>query len=76
MSTAMKKSDAERYAEKVLWTIDVQKGTKGSMIESYNVERESETELLIQRGSNLFIKSDVYNKIANRWEIQAKIVQS
>ena len=76
MSTAMKKTDAERYAGKILWTIDVTKGTKGSMIESYNVERESETELLIQRGSNLFIKSAVYNKTANRWEIQAKIVQS
>ena len=73
MSTAMKKPDAERYAEKVLWTIDVPKGTKGSMIESYNVERESETELLMQRNSNLNIYKAKYDRQNNRWNIFATI---
>ncbi len=73
MSTAMKKSDAERYAEKILWTIDVPKGTKSSMIESYNVERESETELLMQRNSNLNIYKAKYDRQNNRWNIFATI---
>lgn len=43
------------------WTIKVPKKTKASIIESYNVERESEAELLIQKGLQLLIKDAKYD---------------
>ena len=49
LSTAIFEEDAHNYAKKVLWHIKVPKGSKGSMIEGYNVERASESELLLQR---------------------------
>ena len=39
LSTAIFEEDAHKYAKKVLWHIKVPKGSKGSMIEGYNVER-------------------------------------
>lgn len=47
MSTSIEPSAAEKYAQKVLWEINVPAKTKASFIEGYNVERESEAELLI-----------------------------
>ena len=49
LSTAIFEEDTHKYAKKVLWHIKVPKGSKGSMIEGYNVERASESELLLQR---------------------------
>ena len=76
MSTAIEQSAAEKYAEKVLWKIDVPAKTKASFIEGYNVERESEAELLIQMGSSLLIKEAKYDFDNKRWEIYANLVQN
>lgn len=76
MSTAIEQSAAEKYAEKVLWKIDVPAKTKASFIEGYNVERESEAELLIQMGSNLLIRDAKYDFDNKRWEIYANLVQN
>ncbi len=76
MSTAIEPSAIEPYAQKVYWTINVPKKTKASMIESYNVERESEAELLIQKGSQLLIKNAEYDFTNRRWNILADLKQS
>ena len=75
MSTAIIPEDTKKYAKKVLWHLDVPKGTKASFIESYNVERASESEVLIQRGANLFINDMVYDIKNHRWNIWATIHQ-
>lgn len=56
MSTAIDTEAIEDYAKKVYWKIKVPQGSKASLIESYNVERKSEAEMLIQRLSQLLIK--------------------
>ena len=61
--------------KKILWYLDIPKGTKGSMIECYNVERASEAELLLQRGSNLRIDDARYNKDKHIWELWATVLQ-
>ncbi len=76
MSTAIEPSAIEQYAQKVYWTINVPKRTKASMIESYNVERASEAELLIQKGSQLLIKDAKYDFTNHRWNIWADLKQS
>lgn len=45
------------------------------MIESYNVERESEAEMLIQRMSKLVIKDAKYDKINHKWHLEAELKQ-
>ena len=45
------------------------------MIECYNVERASEAELLLQRGSNLRIDDARYNKDKHIWELWATVLQ-
>ena len=75
MSTAIEPSAAEKYAKKVFWKINVPAKTKASFIEGYNVERESEAELLIQMGSKLLIKDAKYDFDKKRWEICADLVQ-
>ena len=75
LSTAIERDAVERYAKKVLWHIDVPKGAKGSMIESYNVERASEAELLMQKGSSLLIKNARYNAENKLWELWANLYQ-
>jgi len=75
LSTAIDKEAGERYAQKVFWNINVPKGTKGSMIESYNVERESEAELLLQQYSKLKINKAKYDKINKRWKLWADLKQ-
>ena len=76
LSTAIEPKATEPYAKKVYWTINVPKKTKASMIESYNVERESEAELLIQKGSQLLIKNAEYDFTNRRWNILADLKQS
>lgn len=75
MSTAIESDAIEKYAEKVFWKIKAPKNTKASLIESYNVERESEAEMLIQRMSKLVIKDAKYDKINHRWYIEAELKQ-
>ena len=75
LSTAIEPKAGGRYARKVFWHLTVPKGTKGSMIESYNVERASEAELLLQKSSELFIKNAKYNKNTHLWELWATIRQ-
>ena len=75
LSTAIEKEAGDRYAQKILWYLDIPKGTKGSMIECYNVERASEAELLLQRGSNLRIDDARYNKDKHIWELWATVLQ-
>ena len=75
LSTAIEKEAGDRYAKKILWYLDIPKGTKGSMIECYNVERASEAELLLQRGSNLRIDDARYNKDRHIWELWAAVLQ-
>lgn len=75
MSTAIEPEAIEKYAEKVFWKIKVPKNTKASMIESYNVERESEAEMLIQRMSKLVIKDAKYDKINHKWHLEAELKQ-
>ena len=65
----------ERYAKKILWYLDIPKGTKGSMIECYNVERASEAELLLQRNSNLRIDDAQYDKSKHIWKLWATVLQ-
>ena len=64
MSTAIFEKDAHKYAKKVLWHIDVPKGSKGLMIGGYNVERASESELLLQRKGYLKMRrlDYIFNK--------------
>ncbi len=75
MSTAIEPNAVEKYAQKVLWEINVPKKTKASFIEGYNVERESEAELLIQMGSKLLIKDAKYDYGKKKWKICADLVQ-
>ncbi len=75
LSTTIEPEAGERYAKKILWYLDIPKGTKGSMIECYNVERASEAELLLQRNSKMLIKNARYNKEKHLWELWAKVVQ-
>ena len=75
LSTAIEKEAGDRYAKKILWYLDIPKGTKGSMIECYNVERASEAELLLQKGSEMFIKNARYNKDKHIWELWAAVLQ-
>ena len=75
MSTALIKDDTEKYAQKVFWHLDIPKGTKASFIESYNVERESESEILVQKGSKLFIRNANYDHDNHRWNIWATVNQ-
>lgn len=75
LSTAIEKEAGDRYAKKILWYLDIPKGTKGSMIECYNVERASEAELLLQKGSNLRIDDAAYNLKKHIWELWATVLQ-
>ena len=75
MSTAIEPSAIEKYAEKVFWDIKVPAKSKTSMIESYNVERESEAELLIQKMSQLLIKEARYDGPHKRWYLKAELKQ-
>ena len=75
LSTAIAREATEQYAKKIYWTIKVPKKTKASVIESYNVERESEAELLIQKGSQLLIKDAKYDFDNKRWNIWADLMQ-
>ena len=45
------------------------------MIESYNVERDSEAELLIQKMSQLLIKEARYDGPQKRWYLKAELKQ-
>ena len=76
MSTAIDTEAIEGYAKKVYWKINVPKGSKASLIESYNVERKSEAEMLIQRLSQLLIKDAKYDHKNKRWYIEADLVQN
>lgn len=69
LSTAIARESGEMYAQKVFWHIKVPANSKGTMIESYNVERESEAEILFQKGSNLLIQNVKFDKTNNRWEM-------
>ncbi len=75
MSTAIEPEAIENYAKKVYWRIDVPAKTKASVIESYNVERESEAELLVQKGSRLLIKEAKYDIANKRWNLWASLEQ-
>ena len=75
MSTAIEPSAIEKYAEKVFWDIKVPAKSKASMIESYNVERDSEAELLIQKMSQLLIKEARYDRPHKRWYLKAELKQ-
>ena len=75
LSTAIEQEAGERYAKKILWYLDIPKGTKGSMIECYNVERASEAELLLQRNSNLRIDDAQYDKSKHIWKLWATVLQ-
>ena len=76
MSTAIDTEAIEDYAKKVYWKIKVPQGSKASLIESYNVERKSEAEMLIQRLSQLLIKDAKYDHVNKRWYIEADLVQN
>ena len=52
----MTQTVADRYTEKIFWEINIPKGTRGSSIESFNIERKIETEFLWQRNVHLKIK--------------------
>ena len=75
LSTAIEPEAGERYAKKILWYLDIPKGTKGSMIECYNVERASEAELLLQLNSNLRIDDAQYDKSKHIWKLWATVLQ-
>lgn len=75
LSTAIEAEAANKYAKKVFWDIKIPANLKGSMIESYNVERESEAEMLLQRGTNLLIKNARYDKDNHRWVFKAILSQ-
>lgn len=75
MSTAIERSAIEQYAKKVHWNIKVPAKTKGSVIESYNIERQSEAEFLVQRNSTLVIKNAMYDFKKHRWKIWADLKQ-
>ena len=75
LSTAFIPSDAESRAIKIFWKIEAPAGTKGIMIESYNIERESESEFLIQRSSELSINDVIWNPTKKRLEISAVVIQ-
>ena len=75
MSTAIEPAAIEQYAQKVYWNINVPAKTRGSIIESYNVERQSEAEFLLQRDSQLLIKKAKYDSKKQRWKIWADLKQ-
>ena len=53
----------------ILWHINVPKGSKGSMIEGYNVEGASESKLLLQRKGYLKMRGLDYIFNKERFEI-------
>lgn len=76
MSTALEPEAIKNYAKKVYWEIFMPAKSKASMIEAYNVERQSEAEVLIQRISKLFIRDAEYDNVNKRWHIKARLEQS
>ncbi len=75
LSTALDQKAGKQYAQNILWHLKVPKGTKGSMIESYNVERASEAEVLLQRNSKITINDAKFDMQNNRWEMWGEISQ-
>lgn len=76
MSTAMIPSATEKYAKKVFWKIEVPAKTKGASIESFNIEREAESEFLAQRNSRLLVKGGKYDPKKKLLVLEGKIEQS
>ena len=76
MSTAMTNKAAQKYAEKVLWEIEIPAGSKGASIESFNIERKSEAEFLLQKNSKLVINGGIYDPKNKILKLKAKIVQA
>lgn len=58
LSTSMTKEALENHDGVICWEeLTVKKGTHGSFIESYCVERSKEAEFLVQKEANILIKS-------------------
>lgn len=75
MSTAMTESAIKDYAKKIKWEITVPVGTRGTSIESFNIERLNEAEFLAQRNGQLKIKNATYNPQEELWYFYAIIEQ-
>ena len=75
MSTALDQKAVEPYAKEILWHFEVPKHTKGTMIESYNVERASEAEMLLQENSDILIDDGKYDFLRKRLELWGSITQ-
>ncbi len=76
MSTAMITRATEKYAQKVLWKIEVPAKTKGTSIESFNLEQKTEAEFLIQRNSRILLKGGKYDPKKKLLVLDGKIEQS
>ena len=75
MSTAMTESATKAYAKKIKWNITVPKGTRGTSIESYNIERANEAEFLAQRNGQFKIINATYKPEEDLWYFEAIIEQ-
>ena len=75
MSTAMTESATKEYAKKIKWNITVPAGTRGTSIESFNVERLNEAEFLGQRNGQFRITDAVYKPQDDLWYFDAIIEQ-
>lgn len=59
----------------VHWTLEVQAGSKGVLLEGINLEGglQNETEILMQKDSKLTIKSIDYNEKQGFWEVHGTL---
>lgn len=76
MSIGMTESSVKDYAKKIKWKIKVPKGTKGTSIESFNVERLNEAEFLGQRNGILTIEGARYSPKEDLWYFDAVLEQN
>lgn len=75
MSTAMTESATKDYAKKIKWNITVPAGTRGTSIESFNVERANEAEFLAQKNGQFRINNATYKPEEDLWYFDAIIEQ-
>lgn len=76
LSTAMLKSSITTFAKSILWKITVPAGTTGASIESFNFERLSESEFLMQSNSDLTIVDVTFDKAEGIWIFEAVVEQN
>ena len=77
ISSTLTEDAVANYAKKILWKeINIMPQTTAASIESFNIERLAEAEILLPRNSKLYIKSAEYIPEEDRWIYKANLQQT